>query len=176
MVRRVVLVSGSPGAGKSTLAVPLADALGFALLSKDTIKETLHDALQPPEGDLASSRRLGAAAMQLLWRLAGSCPDVVLEANFLPGQPDTVERLEALGGTLAEVYCACPPDEAARRYAVRGRSPGHHPVHVEKELPVESLARYDRPVGAGEVITVDTKQPVDVAEVADRVRRALGVR
>lgn len=44
---RVVYVSGAPGAGKSSLAVPLAAALGYALLTKDKIKETLHDALGP---------------------------------------------------------------------------------------------------------------------------------
>src|SRR4051812_24933063 len=41
----IVLVSGAPGAGKTTLARPLAAALGFALLSKDHIKETLRDAM-----------------------------------------------------------------------------------------------------------------------------------
>jgi dephospho-CoA kinase len=44
-VRQVVVVSGAPGAGKSTLAVPLARALGFPLVSKDVIKESLFDSL-----------------------------------------------------------------------------------------------------------------------------------
>jgi len=39
---QVVFVSGSPGAGKTSLAVPLAAELGFALVCKDKIKETLH--------------------------------------------------------------------------------------------------------------------------------------
>lgn len=33
MMRKIVLVSGPPGSGKSTIAVPIARALGFALLS-----------------------------------------------------------------------------------------------------------------------------------------------
>ena len=82
--RRVVLVSGAPGAGKSPLAGPLAGELGFALLSKDRIKETLHDGLGAPEADLAWSRWLGGAAMELLWALVGDAPSVVLEANFRP--------------------------------------------------------------------------------------------
>jgi hypothetical protein len=53
--------------------VPLAAALGYALLTKDTIKETLHDALGAPEPDLAWSRRLGAA-MELLWPLTARAP------------------------------------------------------------------------------------------------------
>ncbi len=43
--RDVVLVTGAPGAGKTTLAVPLAAELGFALLAKDRIKETLAETL-----------------------------------------------------------------------------------------------------------------------------------
>lgn len=37
--RRVVLVPGPPGSGKTTLAGPLADLLGFPLIGKDWIKE-----------------------------------------------------------------------------------------------------------------------------------------
>jgi adenylate kinase family enzyme len=43
-VKRVVLVSGAPGSGKTTIAVPLAAELGLPLLSKDIIKEQLFDA------------------------------------------------------------------------------------------------------------------------------------
>ena len=66
--RRLVYVSGAPGSGKTSLAVPLAAELGYALLTKDRIKETLHDALGAPKPDLAWSRRLSGAAMELLWR------------------------------------------------------------------------------------------------------------
>jgi predicted kinase len=40
-VRRLVYVSGAPGAGKTSLAGPLAAELGYTLITKDTIKETL---------------------------------------------------------------------------------------------------------------------------------------
>jgi hypothetical protein len=73
-----------PGSGKTSLAVPLAAELGYALLTKDRIKETLHDAFGAPVADLAWSRRLGAAAMELLWALAADAPAVVIEANFRP--------------------------------------------------------------------------------------------
>jgi predicted kinase len=80
--RRLVYVSGAPGSGKTSLAVPLAAELGYALLTKDRIKETLHDALGAPEPDRAWSRSQGAAAMELLWALAADAPAVVIEANF----------------------------------------------------------------------------------------------
>lgn len=168
--RRIVLITGSPGAGKSTLALPLAAALGFPVLSKDHIKETLHDSLDAPAGDLASSRRLGAAAMALMWALAERCPQVVLEANFLPRHPDTRPRLDALGARVVEVYCRCPPTEAARRY--KERAADVHPVHVVHELPREVLAQYDRPVGYGSVIEVDTTVPTDPPGIAALIRQA----
>jgi predicted kinase len=168
--RRVVLVSGAPGAGKSTLAVPLAAELGFMLLRKDRIKETLHDALSEPgqSVDLAWSRRLGATAMELLWALAAEAPAVVLEANFRPHGDYERGRVTSLGGRLVEVYCACPAELASRRYAARAGA--SHPIHVVSSLTVEQLAEYDRPVGLGAVITVDTTRPVSVPGLAEAVR------
>ena len=64
VLRRLVYVSGAPGSGKSTLAAPLAAELGYALLGKDIIKETLHGVLGPPDLDRARSRELGAASME----------------------------------------------------------------------------------------------------------------
>ncbi len=64
-MRRLVYVSGKLGAGKTSLAFPLAAELGYSLVTKDLVKETLHDALHVPgegEIDRAWSRRLGAAS------------------------------------------------------------------------------------------------------------------
>jgi predicted kinase len=141
-------VSGAPGAGKSSLAGPLAAELGFALITKDTLKETLHDALGAPEPDLAWSRLLGGAAMELLWRLAADAPAVVIEANFRPYsefERGKLTGLAALGGRTVEVHCRCPAEVAAARYSARRT----HPVHVLTTLPVAAMAEYDRPVGIG---------------------------
>jgi predicted kinase len=165
-MKRLVYVSGAPGAGKTTLAGPLAAALGYALLTKDTIKETLHDALGAPEATRAWSRQLGGASMELLWTLAASAPAVLIEANFRPHSEYERGRLLGLGGLPVEVHCACPIEVAAARYNARAR----HPVHVVDTLPASATAEYDRPVGIGALVTVDTTVPVDVAAVAARVR------
>src|SRR5580698_10062465 len=105
--RRVVLVSGVPGTGKSTVAGPLAAELGFGLLGKDRIKEVLGDALAPGPGPVAveTSRRLGAAAMELLWALAADLPAVVLDANFWVDDARLPGRLAALSARPVEVHC-----------------------------------------------------------------------
>ena len=83
VVRRLVYVSGAPGSGKTSLAIPLAAELGYALLTKDIIKETLHDALDgAPDPDRAWSRQLGGAAMELLVKGRGSLRLVPLPRVF----------------------------------------------------------------------------------------------
>ena len=164
--RRLVYVSGAPGSGKTTLAVPLAAELGYALLSKDRIKETLHDALGAPDPDRAWSRSLGGAAMELLWPLAASAPAVLIEANFRPYSEYERARLSGLAAQAVEVHCACPPELALRRYNARVT----HPVHVVTTLGLEAMAEYDRPVGIGRLVTVDTSVDVDVQAVAEAVR------
>lgn len=194
-LRQLVLVSGPPAAGKTTLARPLAAELGFALLAKDRIKEALQDALGV-DPDLAWSRRLGAASMELLWTLAADAPTAVLEANFWPGHPLNEERMQALGGRMVEVYCSCPLEECRRRYAERAGS--RHSAHVDgkriehaagsvgphgaaapavpvlaDDPPADTFTRSARPLRLGPVLTVDTTRPVDVAALAATVRQVL---
>jgi predicted kinase len=168
--RRLVLVTGPPGAGKTTIAVPLAAELGFTLLAKDRIKESLHDGLGQPEPDLAWSKRLGAASMELLWALAADAPSVVLEANFWPDDPRHAAHLAALDVVPVEVHCACPVEECLRRYAARG--PARHLVHAdshELRMSPAGFERSARPLGLGPVIAVDTTEPVEIPSLATAV-------
>jgi hypothetical protein len=43
-------------------------------------------------------------------------------------------------------------------------------VHVVTTLGLEAMAEYDRPVGIGALVTVDTAVPADVDAVAMAVR------
>jgi hypothetical protein len=62
------------------------------------------------------------------------------------------------------VHCACPPEVAVARYNARVT----HPVHLTT-LPLAAMAKYDRPVGIGDLVTVDTTAPVDARAVAARI-------
>ena len=137
-VSRLVYVSGRLGAGKSSLAFPLAAELGYSLVTKDLVKETLHDALYVPgedELDQAWSRRLGGASMELLWVLAACAGDMVIEANFHPQSEYELGKLHGLGDRVVEVHCACPAEVAVARYNARQR----HEVHWLKKATLATM-------------------------------------
>lgn len=171
MPRNLVLISGCPGVGKTTLARPLAETLAIPLIAKDDIKETLFDALNGEPGDLAFSRQIGGAAMEVLWTLAGRCPDVMLEANFRPGSAYERERILAMGANVIEVHCRCDRAMVAQRFADRAARGERHRAHTIVELSDDYIAEFDRPIGIGSVLVVETLGPLDVAAIAKKVER-----
>ena len=169
MEREIVLVSGAPGSGKSTLAKGLAESLHANLIGKDFIKETLWDLFDPPAGDLAWSKRLGAAAMEVMWTLAAQSHRVVLEANFRPHSDYEKTKLRGLSANLIAVYCQCPPEVALERYERRAEKSTHHPAHVTPTLDPSFLAEFDQPIGLGPVVRVDTTLPIDIETLTQQV-------
>ena len=152
----------------------MAAELGLPLLAKDVIKESLFDALGHVDDDpLASSQRLGGAAMELLWRLAAECPAVVIEANFRTQSAFERDEVRELCARPVEVHCRIPVDVAAARYAERGARDDHHAVHVARSTPLSFFEEFVEPFGIGTVVEVDTTTPVDVVALAARVRDAL---
>lgn len=171
VARLLVVVSGLPASGKSTLAHDLADRLGLPLLDKDTILEALFDSLgcEGPE----DRSRLSRAADEVLFRLAGQVRDAVLVSWW---HPDAPARLSAVGVQLVEVHCDCPVELAAERFSRRRRHAGHLD-HLR--TPAEHLASLRRAaevapgaIGAGELVTVATAHPPDAGAVAADVRAA----
>jgi predicted kinase len=166
----LVLVTGPPGAGQTTLARPLADELGLPLLAKDVIKEALAEALPP--GDVGESRRLGAATYEVMFALARELESAVLESNFdrVGAGPRILEICEA----PIEIFCRCPSSEGMRRYEQRiGDRAG---LHFDAERLDDLRARIEeenRPLRlGGPLLEVDTTLQVDVGAVASWVAQA----
>jgi predicted kinase len=86
----LVVVTGPPASGKSTIAHALSKRLGLPLIAKDEIKESLFDALGV--GDVDWSSRLGAATFEIqmvvLGELLRTRVSVIVESNFTRGRAE----------------------------------------------------------------------------------------
>ena len=170
---RIVVVSGAPGTGKSTLAAVIADRLQLPLLSVDLIKEALGDALGL--GDESWSDRVGDAAAEVVFRLATSFPSAVAE-GWWRGERRMRAMREFEG--CVEVFCRCDPSLAQQRMRAR-LSGSRHPIHRDVMNPaivdgVAAMVTAVDPLDLGrELVEVDTTNPYDADVIADRVRAAL---
>ncbi len=170
----LIVVSGAPGAGKSTIAAVIAASLGWPLLALDTIKETLADVLGL--GDEDWSGRLGDAAAEIVFRQSAQFGAAVAEGWW---RGERRERaLREFAGAV-EVFCRCDPQTAAQR--MRGRhGAGRHPIHRDVINPsivagAAALAASVTPLRLGAaLVDVDTGQPGAPAAALTAVAAALG--
>jgi AAA domain len=100
-----IVVSGPPASGKTSLAAPLSQALGVALISKDAIKERLFEAVG--YGGSAWSRTLSRAADTAMMRIARDLDGAVLDSFWYAETVD--ELLTPLPRPIVEVLVAAMP-------------------------------------------------------------------
>lgn len=130
----LVIVSGAPASGKTTLATLLAAELHLPLLTKDGIKERLADVLGV--SDLQASMRLGEAAYAVLYAVLGRVlaggPGSIVESNFRRDQSETELRPFLADAEARLIHCQAAPDLLAERYATRIGAPGRHSAHRDE--------------------------------------------
>ena len=160
----LIIVTGLPAAGKSTLAAWLSEQLAIPFISKDAIKEILFDVLG--WSDRQWSQRLGLAGIELLYYFADTAlmagRSIIIENTFRPDLASA--KLATLAhranaGTI-QIICRASTEVVYQRFQQRAEAGQRHPGHLDLQimgLPKVSLD--DRPVRldiGGEVINVDT--------------------
>lgn len=144
----LILITGRPGTGKTTLARAVAARYRMPLLCKDTIKEPLLDVIGAT--DRAHSRKLSDASFAVMFALAREClkagTDLVLEGNFRPGEHEAeVQALAARSASspsvsprdlrIAQVLCRTTQESIRiARLKARATDPSRHAGHRDAEL------------------------------------------
>ena len=177
----LVIVSGPPASGKTSLARPLARNLGMPLFAKDATKERIADTLGPETMQI--SGRIGHAAMLLLYdtarELLEAGQSVLLEAFFHHGkaEPDLAPLITIADAVL--VHCTADNDILLQRYAERIGVPERHTIHGDAHR-IDDMRAYieqgvtdplDLPIPR---LMIDTTNSFpDPTKVAEHVRNVL---
>jgi len=171
----VVVISGIPGSGKTTLARALSAATAMPMISKDTIKEAMLDGLGT--GDRAWATKLSRTAHLVMFDVVREFPgDVIVEAHFHRGVAE--DDLRGLGRPLVQVYCECPVELAWQRYCERRDDPERHPGHLPEHQDETATACWrtvePRPLDLeAPLLVIDTSRTVDITEVSSQITHAI---
>lgn len=134
MQARLLIVTGLPCTGKSTVARRLAARYRYPLLAKDMVKEALFESLGT--GDRDWSRRLSGASFAVLFacmeRVIAAGGSAIVEGNFRPEHAPFFERVRnAYGVRLAQILCGGDGAALVQRFESRVRRRSRHPGHVD---------------------------------------------
>lgn len=178
----LIIISGLPCTGKTTLGRKLSEHFRIPLISRDELKEALLDSLGT--GDLAWSKKLGAASYKLLYRLletqiCGRCP-LVIESNFYPEYDVAPLAAYIRDQSLRaiQVYCRCAPDRLIERFNARATSLERHAGHADTNRineigeRVQKRPDYILPLDVP-LIIFDTTHRFDYADVISQIVGAL---
>lgn len=172
-VEGIVVISGAPGTGKTTVGSFIAGSLRVPFLSLDTLKEILADQLG--SGDEGWSDLLGDTAAEILFRLTSTIPAAVVEGWWR--RERRLRAMQEFEGCV-EVFCRCEPALAEARMRAR-HGAQRHPIHRDVINPslldrAAHLAETVVPLGVGRaLIEVDTTDEVDRDRLLSEVRGAL---
>lgn len=163
---RLVVVTGPPGAGKTTIAAALRDRLELPLIAKDALKEALADALEVA-GDREASERLGVATFEIQFAIVRELlltgVSLIAEGNFRDGWFDDLPPAD-----IVQAHVWAEPEVLGER--LRTRDPHRHPVHYDREAADEIAARaaageWDPLQLDGRLVEIDTTRWPDLDEV-----------
>ena len=179
----IIIVTGRPAAGKSTLAKWLSQELRLPLVSKDTIREELFDLLGWKDRKWA--QKLGKASVEMMFYFARAelevSHSIIMDNSFYP--PVSNPRFQALkeqyDAESIQIVCDSDRETLFRRFRSRAdagkRHPGHGDQNVLEEL-YANLAGTSSPILdiGGAVIEVDTTDfsKVDYQGILNRVKES----
>jgi predicted kinase len=183
----LILVSGSPASGKTTIAEQLAERMNLPLVYKDAIKERLYDVLHC--GDQTKPQSFEVASYTVLYYVAECLfkigQTLIIESNFKPNfETETLRTLIEQNHFLPiQIYCDADREVLLERFGKRAHSDERHAVHDD----TNNLDDFKRALDGGEygimdiggeVIHVNTTDfdRVDYDQIVQQIQAATGAK
>jgi predicted kinase len=131
----LIIISGPPSTGKTTLAKAIAEKFTIPLITKDNLKEILFDTIGWK--DRSWSQRLGIASFAILHYLLDSfmstSQSLIIEGNF-KSEFESVEiktRLKKFNYSAVQIMCQSDGKILFKRFKKRSESGQRHPGHCD---------------------------------------------
>lgn len=166
----LIIFTGLPGTGKTTLSQKISDSLGVPLIAKDTIKEIMYDNIG--WSDKAFSAKLAHATFAIMDYVTEqhlkNGMSLILESNYSPKLANDKFKAwqERYHCVIVQVVCQTDVNVLARRYFDRqhaDRHPGHNDNGTPESYEIDSKRRIEN----GEDQPLDVKGPIQLIDTSD---------
>jgi predicted kinase len=179
----IIIITGRPAAGKSTLAKWLSQELKLPVASKDSIREELFDRLGWKDRKWA--QELGKASVDMMFYFAKAELEVghsiIMDNSFYP--PVSNPRFQALKeqyhAESIQIVCNSDRETLFQRFKSRADSGNRHPGHGDHDVLEELYANLSDTSSrvldiGGTVIEVDTTDlaKVDYQKILEQVKKS----
>ncbi len=133
----LIIISGPPCTGKTTLGKKIAREFRLPLISRDDIKESLFDSLGIKDREW--SKKLGLASYKVLYQLVDSLlragQSLILESNFKPEFDNEIflNFQKKYDLEILQIMCKTEGEILFERFKQRSESGERHPGHVDNQ-------------------------------------------
>lgn len=166
----LIIFTGLPGTGKTTLSRKIAHILGLPLIAKDDIKEIMYDEIG--WSDKAFSAKLAHATFGIMDYISEqhlkNGLSLMLESNYSPKLAS--EKFQAwqkeYDCTIIQIVCRTETRVLAHRYFERQHT-DRHPGHNDNGDPVSYEANFKQRIENGEDQPLDVEGPVRIVDTTN---------
>lgn len=131
----LIIVTGPPSSGKTTLAKSIAQKFKLPLITKDSLKEILFDTVGWK--DRKWSQKLGSASFAIIHHildiLMATGQSIIIEGNFKTEFESQYlkPRLKQFDYKAVQIMCQCDGKILFDRFKQRSESGERHPGHCD---------------------------------------------